>query len=300
MTLQYNITNNVNNNAMYYFVVNNLTDFDCTMSVSIEAMYALDQVLAASAVIDNDSMSFPCRMWHIFAREILLNRDVFKSFSAEINLGRIVIRPWYDEDDIHSLSMREAFEWRIWYSEDQDRMNAHFDFWFDQIFYNDRLMFRYSNDSGIGVYARMYGHLYSFTNNLFGFVEFISKETYDVLHLDYSHWSLLSYVDENCVRTYCILYGTVILLNHHNQSGVKFEVFLDVDEAKDKAFRLSYICCEKTIDHGNAVSIVSTPSLQVERVRVDDSEANGYIFGRISLKQQELTRWGPGSPFCLE
>jgi hypothetical protein len=64
-------------------------------------------------------------------------------------------------------------------------MNAHFDFWFDQIFYNDRLMFRYSNDSGIGVYARMYGHLYSFTNNLLDIVEFISKKTYDVLHLDY-------------------------------------------------------------------------------------------------------------------
>ena len=68
---------------MYYFVVNNLTDFDCTMSISIEAMHALDQLLAASAVIDNNSMSFPCRMWHLFAREILLNRDAFKSFSAE-------------------------------------------------------------------------------------------------------------------------------------------------------------------------------------------------------------------------
>jgi hypothetical protein len=68
---------------MYYFVVNNLTDLKpcmhSTMSVSIEAMHALDQLLAASAVIDNDSMSFPCRMWHLFPREILLNRDVFKS-----------------------------------------------------------------------------------------------------------------------------------------------------------------------------------------------------------------------------
>jgi hypothetical protein len=80
------------------------------MSVSIEAMHALNQGLAASAVIDNDSMSFPCRMWHKFAREILLNRDVFKSFLAEINFGRVVIRPWYDEDNIHALSMREAFE----------------------------------------------------------------------------------------------------------------------------------------------------------------------------------------------
>jgi hypothetical protein len=80
----------------------------------------------------------------------------------------------------------------------------------------------------------------------------------------------------------------VILLNHHNQSEVKFEVFLDIDEAKDKAFRLSYICCDKTIDHGNAVSIVFTPSLQVERVRVDVSEANGYIFGEFLYDEQTV------------
>ena len=74
MTLHYNIMNNVNNNAMYYFVVNNLTDFDCTMSVSIEAMHALDQVLAASAVIDNDSMSFPCRISYICTRDFIDQR----------------------------------------------------------------------------------------------------------------------------------------------------------------------------------------------------------------------------------
>ena len=152
------------------------------MPVSIEVKHALDQVAAASAVIDNDSLSFPCRMWHIFAREILLNRDVFKSIKAEIDIGHSVIRPWYDEDNIHTLSMREAFQWRIWYSEDQDRMNAHFDFWFDQIFCNERLMFRYYNDSGISVYTRMYRHLYSFTNHLFGFIEFISKDTFEDLH----------------------------------------------------------------------------------------------------------------------
>ena len=225
------------------------------MSVSIEVKHALDQVAAASAVIDNDILSFPCRMWHIFARETLLNRDVVKSIKAEIDIGHSVIRPWYDEDNIHTLSIREAFQWRIWYSEDQDRMNAHFDFWFDQIFCNERLMFRYYNDSGIGVYTRMYSHLYSFTNHLFGFIEFISKDTFEELHLEYTHWTLLTYVDENCVRIYCILYGTMTLLNHHNQSGIKFQVFLDAEDVKDKAFILSYVSSEKTIDHGNALSL---------------------------------------------
>ena len=45
------------------------------------------------------------------------------------------------------------------------------------------------------------------------------------------------------------------LLNHHNQSGIKFQVFLDAEDVKDKAFILSYVSSEKTIDHGNALSL---------------------------------------------
>jgi len=73
---------------------------------------------AASAVIDDDSISFTCRMWYNFLREILLDRDVFQSINAEILIGNIVIRPWYDQDG----NFREAFKWRIDYPEDQDRM----------------------------------------------------------------------------------------------------------------------------------------------------------------------------------
>jgi hypothetical protein len=54
------------------------------MSVSQEVTIAFDQMAAASAVIDDDSISFTCRMWHIFLREILLERDVFQSINAEI------------------------------------------------------------------------------------------------------------------------------------------------------------------------------------------------------------------------
>jgi hypothetical protein len=58
------------------------------MSVSQEVTIAFDQMAVASAVIDDDSISFTCRMWHIFLREI----------NAEILIGNIVIRPWYDQD----------------------------------------------------------------------------------------------------------------------------------------------------------------------------------------------------------
>ena len=94
------------------------------MSVSQEVTIAFDQMAAASAVIDDDSISFTCRMWHIFLREILLDRDVFQSINAEILIGNIVIRPWYDQDDNFPLAMREAFKWRIDYPEDQDRMKC--------------------------------------------------------------------------------------------------------------------------------------------------------------------------------
>jgi hypothetical protein len=96
------------------------------MSVSQEVTIAFDQMAAASAVIDDDSISFTCRMWHIFLREILLDRDVY----SEILIGNNVIRPWYDQDGNFPLAMREAFKWRIDYPEDQDRMNANFDFLF--------------------------------------------------------------------------------------------------------------------------------------------------------------------------
>jgi hypothetical protein len=68
------------------------------MSVSQEVTIAFDQMAVASAVIDDDSISFTCRMWHIFFREILLDRDVFQSINAEILIGNIVIRTWYDQD----------------------------------------------------------------------------------------------------------------------------------------------------------------------------------------------------------
>ena len=84
------------------------------MSVSQEVTIAFDQMAAASAVIDDDSISFTCRMWHIFLREIFWERDVFQSINAEILIGNNVIRSWYDQDGLpwsFPLAMREAFKW---------------------------------------------------------------------------------------------------------------------------------------------------------------------------------------------
>jgi hypothetical protein len=97
------------------------------MSVSQEVTIAFDQMAAACAVIDDDSISFTCRLWYIFLREILLDRDVFQSINAEILIGNIAIRPWYDQDGNFPLAMREAFKWRIDYPEDQDRLFGRLD-----------------------------------------------------------------------------------------------------------------------------------------------------------------------------
>jgi len=170
--------------------------------------------------------------------------------------------------------MREAFHWRIDYPEDQDRMNANFDFWFDEVFHNPKLSFRYSNDYGICVHTRMNGDLYVVNDYLYGFMEFISRDTYFLLHEEHLHWSLLTYKVENYKEWYVIVYGTVSLVNHHNQSGVKFEVLEDVEGAGDKAFKVSYLSSEKVIDHGNYLSIETVSSLQVERVVVEELEAD--------------------------
>jgi hypothetical protein len=98
-------------------------DEQCLYLKRLQCLWSFfDQMAAASAVIDDDSISFTCRMWYIFLREILLDRDVFQSIYAKILIANIVIRPWYEQDGNFPLAMREAFKWRIDYPEDQDRM----------------------------------------------------------------------------------------------------------------------------------------------------------------------------------
>ena len=113
-----------------------------------------------------------------------MDRDVFQLIYAKILIGNNVIRPWYDQDGNFPLAMREAFKWRIDYPEDQDRMNANFDFWFDEMFHNTKLSFRYID-----------GDLYVVNDYLYGFIEFISRENYLLLHEEHWHWSLLTYKD---------------------------------------------------------------------------------------------------------
>ena len=90
-------------------------------------------------------------------------------------------------------------------------MNAHFDFWFDQVFHNPFIDFKYC---GIGAYVKIRGPLYSFTDNLFDFVEYISEEVFTHLKDTLKHWSLFKYRDDDLEWRYCIIYGTFSLLNH--------------------------------------------------------------------------------------
>jgi len=139
----------------------------------------------------------------------------------------------------------------------------------------------------------MNGDLYVVNDYLYGIIEFISRETYLLLHEEHWHWSLLTYKDENYKEWYVIVYGTGSLVNHHNQAGVMFEVVEDPEGARDKAFKISYMSSEKDIDHGNCLSFQTVLSLQVDRVVIEETEADDAVFGRLDLIQSSLNVWGP-------
>ena len=67
----------------------------------------------------------------------------------------------------------------------------------------------------------------------------------------------------------------------------------DPEGARDKAFKLSYLSSEKVIDHGNCLSIQTVLSLQVDRVVIEETEADDAVFGRLDLIQSSLNVWGP-------
>jgi hypothetical protein len=47
----------------------------------------------------------------------------------------------------------------------------------------------------------------------------------------------------------------------------------------------------KVIDHGNYLSIQTVLSLQVDRVVIEETEADDAVFGRLDLIQSSLNVW---------
>jgi hypothetical protein len=119
-------------------------------------------------------------------------------------------------------------------------MNAHFDFWFDQVFKNSLIDFKYCEGFGIGAYAKIRGPLYSLTDSLFGFVEYVTVGVFNLLKDTMKHWSMFQYRDDDLVWHYCIIYGTVALLNHDDFATAVFQMLNSEFEAKETTLRVNY------------------------------------------------------------
>ena len=84
-------------------------------------MQSRDQSAAKNYLCDEPSMSFACRIYSIFALFILGNPRVFNMLRDGLH-----VLPW--------VKMR--FQWSPTYGENRDAMNAHFNFWYQQVFHN--------------------------------------------------------------------------------------------------------------------------------------------------------------------
>ena len=136
-------------------------------------MQRSDQWHALKYIRDDLTMSFACRMYSIFAMTCLINSTLFNRFKEGL-----LVKPWYCEDDTYPDFVKAAFKWGVQHQYNQDYMNAHFDFWFDQVFKNPFIDFKFSEDFGIGAYAKIRGPLYTYDDHLFGFVEYLSEEVF--------------------------------------------------------------------------------------------------------------------------
>jgi len=88
--------------------------------------------------------------------------------------------------------------------------------------------------------------------NLFGFVEYVTEEVFNHLKEDLKHWSLFKYRDDDLEWHYCIIYGTVSLLNHDTFSTAKFQMLNGEFEAKETTLRVGYyylMYCQLTQFH---------------------------------------------------
>ena len=133
-------------------------------------------------------------------------------------------------------------------------MNAHFNFWYQQVFHNRTIDFQYFEDTGTGAYVKVPGVLYSYTHDLYGFLEFVSEDVFR--HLKEDVYRLFSYSDKELEWHYCVLFGTVALINHDTMATGKLQVLNGEFDAEESIFQLDYYwSAGRTVDQGNLISI---------------------------------------------
>lgn len=221
-----------------------------------------DQFFAMQLLINDPSMSFACRMYCIFARVCLLNDRLFNRLKEGLD-----VLPWRCVDNTYPDFVKEAFKWNASYGHDQKKMDAHFDWWYQQVFHNPSIEFKFTEEDGIGAYAKFPGVLLTYTNDLYGFVEYVDEKTFDHLKTVMNHWSLFSYRDNDGQLHSCIIYGTSCLVNHDRLGTGKLTILNSELDAQEGGLQLTYY--EEVMDYNDGSSYVidaNVLTLQVKRV----------------------------------
>jgi len=155
-------------------------------------------------------------MFALFSINVLLNGIAFE----RLNTARVL--PWRCNDNTYSNDVKDNFKWKLSYSEDEETMKAHFDFWYRQSLNNPLVEFRYTAVYGVAGLAKIVGPLYSFNHQLHRFLEYVDEATFKRLQ-ELHYWSLFAYRDSLLVKHYCILWGTMSLLNQEKGASSRIQ-----------------------------------------------------------------------------
>lgn len=119
---------------------------------------------------------------------------------------------WRAEGEHYPREIINSFAWRPEYGFSAIVMKAHLDWWYEQIFCNEVIEFKYTHDMGIGAFARVPGTCEYLSEALFGCLEFVTELQYLHLRDSEMHWSLFTYGYGHNTR-----YGTMALLNNDSR-----------------------------------------------------------------------------------
>ena len=92
-------------------------------------------------------------MYSIFAMTCLINTQLFTRFKEGLK-----VKPWYCEDETYPDFVKASFKWGVQHQYNQEYMNAHFDFWFDQVFNNSNIDLSSVKTLGSARSQRFVGH----------------------------------------------------------------------------------------------------------------------------------------------
>jgi len=245
----------------------------------------MKQYQAMKLLRDDPTISFACKMYNIFAMVCLVDPHVFNRLFEGLR-----VLPWRCDDDTYTDVQKNSFKSGPQFAYNQDVMNAHFDFWYRMVFHNPSIVFKYSDDYGIGAYVKFPGVLYTYTNDFHGFVEFVSEEMFLHLKNNMHHWSLFCYRDDELEMHYCVIYGTVALINHDMMNTGKLHILNGEFDAAEDTFQLDYYWDMKDHDRGNNIVCIDDTVLTLQVIRLELYKNETIPVNEMAVREELYTR----------